>query len=71
MAIEKISMSDDQMDQVTGGSKLPITVQAGETLDSIAARYKKYGIEAKDIAKWNGLDLNAPLTVGQQLKIYF
>lgn len=71
MAIDKVSMSDDQMDQVTGGTKLPVTVMAGDTLASIAARYQRYDIKPEDIANWNGLDVNAPLTVGQTLKIYF
>lgn len=71
MAIDKVSMSDDQMNEVVGGTKLPYTVVAGETLESIAARYKKFDIKAEDIARWNGLDPNAPLTVGQQLKIFF
>ena len=68
MAIDKVSMNDDQMDQVTGGSILPYRVQPGDSLDDIA---KKYNVTVDQLMKWNNLQGTAALTVGQKLKIKF
>jgi LysM repeat protein len=42
------------------------TIQKGESIWLIA---QKYGTSIQSIAKWNNIDPNDPLQVGQQLKI--
>ena len=68
MAMDKVSMNDEQMDGVTGGSILPYRVQPGDSLYDIA---KKYHVTVDQLMKWNNLYGNKSLEVGQQLKIRF
>lgn len=68
MAMDKVAMNDDQMDQVTGGSVLPYVVQAGDTLSAIA---KKYNVTLEQLMKWNNIKDPNILTVGQRLVIKF
>ena len=68
MAMDKVSMNDEQMDGVTGGSILPYRVQPGDSLDDIA---KKYHVTVDQLMKWNNIQDAGMLTVGQQLKIKF
>ena len=50
MAMNKVAMNDEEMDQVTGGSILPYAVQSGDTLAKIA---KKYNVTMEQLIKWN------------------
>ena len=68
MAMDKIKMDDEQMDEVTGGSILPYRVQPGDSLNVIA---KKYNVTIEQLAQWNNIKDPSMLTVGQQLKIKF
>ena len=68
MAMDKVSMNDEQMDQITGGTILPYRVQPGDSLDDIA---KKYNVTPDQLIKWNNLQGVSALQVGQQLKIKF
>ncbi len=68
MSMDKVLMSDEQMDQVSGGSILPYRVQAGDSIEAIA---KKYNVTVDQLKKWNNLGDNSTLVVGQQLKIKF
>ena len=68
MAMDKVSMNDEQMDQITGGTILPYRVQPGDSLDDIA---RKYHVTADQLIKWNNLQGTSALQVGQQLKIRF
>ena len=68
MAMDKIKMNDEQLDQVTGGSILPYRVQPGDSLGVIA---KKYNVTVEQLVKWNNIKNPDMLTVGQQLKIKF
>ena len=68
MAMNKVAMNDEEMDQVTGGSILPYSVQSGDTLAKIA---KKYNVTLEQLIKWNDIKNPDMLTVGQQLKIKF
>lgn len=63
-----VKMNDDMMEEVTGGSVLPYTVQPGDSLDRIA---KKYNVTVDQLQKWNNIKDPNFLTVGQQLKIKF
>ena len=68
MAMDKIKMDDEQLDQVTGGSILPYRVQPGDSLAIIA---KKYNVTVEQLMKWNDIKDPGMLLVGQQLKIKF
>ena len=68
MATNKITMNDEQMDQITGGTILPYRVQPGDSLDDIA---RKYHVTVDQLMKWNNLQGTSALQVGQQLKIKF
>ena len=68
MAMDKVSMNDDQMDQITGGTILPYRVQPGDSLASIA---KKYNVTVEQLMKWNNITDPSILTVGMQLVIKF
>ena len=68
MAMDKVSMNDEQMDQITGGTILPYRVQPGDSLDDIA---RKYNVTPDQLIKWNNLQGVSALQVGQQLKIKF
>ena len=68
MAMNKVAMNDEEMDQVTGGSILPYSVQSGDTLAKIA---KKYNVTLEQLMKWNDIKNPDMITVGQQLKIKF
>ena len=68
MAMDKVKMSDDQLDLVTGGSILPYRVQPGDSLGVIA---KKYNVTVEQLMKWNDIKDPSMLTIGQQLKIKF
>ncbi len=68
MAMNKVAMNDEEMDQVTGGSILPYSVQSGDTLAKIA---KKYNVTMEQLIKWNDIKNPDMITVGQQLKIKF
>ena len=68
MAMDKVAMNDELLDQVTGGSMLPYVVQAGDTLSAIA---KKYNVTLEQLMKWNNIKDPNLLTVGQRLVIKF
>ncbi|MBQ9661803.1 MAG: LysM peptidoglycan-binding domain-containing protein [Oscillospiraceae bacterium] len=68
MAMDKVAMNDDLLDEVTGGSILPYSVQPGDSLGAIA---KKYNVTVEQLVKWNNIQDPNILTVGQQLKVKF
>jgi LysM repeat protein len=71
MEVLKMSMSkmtDETMDQVSGGSKIPYRVVAGDTLTTIA---KRYNVTVEQLMKWNGIKDPNFVAVGQELKIKF
>ena len=68
MAFDKVAMNDEQMDAVTGGTILPYRVVAGDSLAGIA---KKFHVTEDQLKKWNNIQDNDILNVGQQLKIKY
>jgi LysM repeat protein len=68
MAMNKVALTDDEMDAVSGGSILPYRVQPGDSLDDIA---RKYHVTTEQLIKWNHIQNPSVLTVGQQLKIKY
>ncbi|WP_309497464.1 LysM peptidoglycan-binding domain-containing protein [Sulfurovum sp.] len=64
---------EKKIDEVSVKKKSPIvygtyTVVSGDVLSRIA---KKFGLTTKEIAKFNGLNNNATLRIGQKLKLPF
>jgi membrane-bound lytic murein transglycosylase D len=53
-------------DEMTSGSRISHKVQAGETFYSIS---KKYEVKVQDLLRWNSMEINDPLAVGQMLII--
>ena len=68
MAMNKVAMNDEEMDQVTGGSVLPYAGQSGDTLAKIA---KKYNVTMEQLIKWNDIKNPDMITVGQELTLQF
>lgn len=68
MANDKITMNDEQMDKITGGTILPYRVQPGDSLEKIA---RKYNVSVEQLMKWNNIKEPGPLTAGQLLKVKF
>ena len=68
MENKKISMQDEQMDQVTGGTILPYRVKPGDSLEKIA---RKYHVTVEQLRKWNNLPEGDLLKPDQLLRIKF
>ena len=66
--MEKAVLNDEQLDNVTGGSRITYTVKPGDTLEGIA---KKMGVSVNKLAEWNGITDQNFLMVGQALKVKF
>ena len=66
--IEKAVLNDEQLDNVTGGSRITYTVKSGDTLEGIA---KQMGVSVNKLAEWNGITDQNFLMVGQALKVKF
>ena len=66
--LDKIAMSDDQLDVVSGGTIIPYVVKQGDNLNELAA---KYHVSVEQLMKWNNIKDPNILTVGQQLKIKY
>ena len=68
MTMMKMAINDDDLDQVSGGSMVPYTVKAGESLDSIA---EANHCTRDQLMAWNGIKNPNMITAGQVLKIKF
>lgn len=68
MTNNKVAMNDEQLDQVTGGTSLPYRVQPGDSLESIARKFK---VSPEQLMRWNNLQGTSQLQVNQQLRILF
>ncbi len=62
------ALHDDQLDQVTGGTKLSYLVQPGDTLSKLAV---KYHCTVADLCRWNKINDPNSIMVGQKLIIKF
>ena len=63
--MNKIAMTDNELDIVSGGTVLPYIVQEGDSLQSIAS---KYHVTVEQIMKWNNLS-NANIHPGDTLVV--
>ena len=68
MTTIKMAINDDDLDQVSGGSMVPYTVKAGESLDSIA---EDNHCTREQLMAWNNIKNPNMIAAGQVLKIKF
>lgn len=68
MSMNKMAMSDDMLDQVTGGTVLPHIIKSGESIETIASDFH---VDPKLLRKWNNLSDKEVLSVGDKLNIYY
>ncbi len=66
--MDKVKITDNQLDAVSGGSVIPYIVQQGDTLKALADHYH---VTVEELMKWNNIKDPNMLLVGQQLKIKF
>lgn len=66
--MEKTALNDEQLDNISGGSRITYTVKSGDTLESIA---KTMGVSVDKLAEWNNISDKNFLMVGQPLKVKF
>ena len=66
--MEKIKKLDEELDQVTGGTAIPYSVQPGDTLNAIA---QKFGVSMEQLIRWNNIQDPNMLQIGTSLKIKF
>jgi len=66
--MEKITKTDDELDQVKGGTAIPYTVQPGDTLGAIA---QKFSVSMEQLIRWNNIQDPNMLQIGTSLKIKF
>ena len=68
MTMNKMSLNDEELDQVSGGSVLPYTVKAGDSINSIA---EANHCTVEQLMAWNNIKNPNMLAAGQVLKIKF
>lgn len=68
MTMDKACIKDEQMDQVTGGTIIPYSVQPGDSFASIAS---KFHVTEEKLKQWNNIPEGVMLITGQILKIKF
>ena len=68
MTNNKFAISDDDLDQVSGGSVLPYTVKAGDSINSIA---EANHCTVEQLMAWNNIKNPNMLAARQVLKIKF
>ena len=68
MTMNKMSLNDEDLDQVSGGSVLPYTVKAGDSINSIA---EANHCTVEQLMAWNNIKNPNMLAAGQILKIKF
>ena len=62
--MDKNMINDSQLDEVSGGTKIPYVVVAGDTLTAIA---QKNNVSLADLMRWNNIQDANLIRVGQQL----
>jgi FOG: LysM repeat len=68
MAIDRLAINDDELDQISGGSVLPFIVRKGDSLKSIADNYH---VTVEQLIKWNHIQNPDEIREGQFLRILF
>jgi N-acetylmuramoyl-L-alanine amidase len=62
--MDKNMLNDEQLNEVSGGTKIPYVVVAGDTLTAIA---QKNNVSLTDLMRWNNIQDPNLIRVGQQL----
>ena len=68
MAMNKAALSDESLDQVTGGTILPYTPKSGDSWTKLETEFH---VTAAQIRAWNNLPENSPVPIGKTLDIYY
>ena len=66
--MDKTALNDEQLDNITGGSRITYLVKPGDTLESIA---KTMGVSVNKLEEWNDIKDPNFLMIGQPLKVKF
>ena len=66
MTYEKIS--DEKLDQISGGTIINYAIQPGDTLSAVASRFN---VTIDQLMRWNSISNPNIVTVGQQIKVKF
>ena len=62
--MDKNMLNDEQLNEVSGGTKIPYVVVASDTLTAIA---QKNNVSLSDLRRWNNIQNPNLIRVGQQL----
>ncbi len=62
--MDKNMINDSQLNEVSGATKIPYVVAAGDTLTAIA---QKNNVSLADLMRWNNIQDANLIRVGQQL----
>jgi len=62
--MDKNMLNDEQLNEVSGGTKIPYVVVAVDTLTAIA---QKNNVSLADLMRWNNIQDPNLIRVGQQL----
>lgn len=66
MKKEMLKMSEEDLNNVNGGTIVPYVPKQGDTIDYVAG---KFGVTVDQIAKWNGIKKDDPLVVGKSIEV--
>ena len=61
-------MTDKELEQVQGGTKIPYIVQPGDTLSALS---KKFKCTVEEVCKWNNIKDPNKIDIGQKLIFMF
>ena len=64
---EKI-LKDENLEEVQGGTQIPIIIKSGDTLGALA---KKYNCTVDDLYRWNNIRNADQIEVGQKVVIKY
>ena len=62
---EKI-LNDENLEEVQGGTQIPVIIKSGDTLGALA---KKYNCTVDDLCRWNNIRNADQIEVGQKVVI--
>ena len=64
---EKI-LNDENLEEVQGGTQIPVIIKSGDTLGALA---KKYNCTVDDLCRWNNIRDADQIEVGQKVVIKY
>jgi LysM repeat protein len=66
--MKEMIMNEEMLQEVSGGTQIPYTVVAGDTIEGIA---KHFHCTVEQICRWNNLRNPQDIRPGRKLVIYF